>query len=222
MPPLAVIFDLDGTLCDTLTDIAAAMNEALGARGLAGHPREAYRKLVGDGVDVLARRALPAGHEGDAGAVAAAFRERYAARLLLATWPYPGVPEMLAALAARGLALAVLSNKPHEATVRLVGAIFPGVPFAAVRGQEPGVPTKPDPTAAHALAASLAVAPARCVLVGDSGVDMQTARAAGMRAVGVLWGYRDRAELVAGGAESVVASPAELAARLVGDGRAGA
>jgi GTPase len=211
----AFLFDLDGTLVDSLADIAAAMNEALVEAGLPSHPPDAYRRFVGDGVDALARRAAP-GLEGDDGrrsALVARYQAIYEGRLTVATQPYPGVPELVASLRARGLPLAVLSNKPDAATVKLVAALFAAGSFVAARGQRPGVPRKPDPRAALELAAEIGVAPAEIAFVGDTSVDMRTARAAGMVAVGVSWGFRPE-ELRGAGADLVVDDPAALASLL--------
>jgi phosphoglycolate phosphatase len=202
----AALFDLDGTLADTLADIAAAMNAVLTARDLPTHDHAAYRSMVGEGVAVLAARAAP----GASVDLVAAFRERYLAGLVVETRPFDGVTEALAALAASGKQLAVLSNKPHDATVHIVAQLFPTIAFAAVWGQRPELPRKPDPTAAVALAAVLHTPPARCAFVGDTAVDMETAVRAGMIGVGALWGYRERAELVAAGARHLCATPSEL------------
>ncbi|HEU4407833.1 MAG TPA: HAD family hydrolase [Polyangiaceae bacterium] len=209
----AFLFDLDGTLVDSLADIAGAMNEALGEAGAPTHAPEAYRRFVGEGVDVLARRAAPpaiAGDDARRAALVARYQAIYAGRLTRETRPYPGVPELVASLRARGLPLGVLSNKPDPATRLLVAALFPAGSFAAVRGQRPGVPRKPDPGAALALAAELGREPAEIAFVGDTSVDVRTARAAGMLAVGVRWGFRPD-ELGEAGADLLVDEPAALA-----------
>jgi phosphoglycolate phosphatase len=204
----AMIFDLDGTLADTLHDIGAAMNHALAASGLPAHPIEAYRRFVGEGVERLAERAMPPDRAADRPRVLAAYRARYAEHLLDTSAPYPGVPELLDALSARGVPMAILSNKPDPATQQIVAALFARWRFAAVSGDRAGRPRKPDPTAALELAAALGRAPADCALVGDTAIDLQTARAAGMRAIGVLWGLTGRAGLA--GADDLVARPDEL------------
>ena len=130
--------------------------------------------------------------------------------LAVHTIPYAGVTELLAELVARHVPLCVLSNKPDEATQALVRHFFPRTPFVQVAGHKPDVPRKPDPTAALAMAAVLGVDPARCTFIGDSNIDMQTATAAGMRGVGVSWGFRGRAELEAHGATAVIDEPAQL------------
>jgi phosphoglycolate phosphatase len=214
LPPRAAIFDLDGTLLDSLHDIGAAMNHALTTHGLPPHPLEAYRHFVGEGVGVLVSRALPPGREDAHAAVVATYRAFYAEHLLDHTRPFPGLLEVLAQLEAEGVKLAVLSNKPDPATRRLVAALLSHVPFGAVYGERSGVPRKPDPTAALAVAAELGVAPGECAFIGDTAVDVDTARAAGMFAVGVTWGFRDMEELRSHGAQAIVHSAEELLAAL--------
>ncbi|MBK8480716.1 MAG: HAD family hydrolase [Proteobacteria bacterium] len=190
--PRAVIFDLDGTLVDSLADISTAMNGALAELGLPVHPAAAYRHFIGDGVEPMALRALPPERRDTASlsACVALWRRRYGDCLLEQTRPYPGVSALIDALSARGLRLAVLSNKADDLTLRIVAALFPGAPFAEVRGAREGVPKKPDPTAALAIAETLGVPPTRCLYVGDTAIDLDTARAARMVPVGVLWGFR--------------------------------
>ena len=210
----AVIFDLDGTLLDTAADLATSANAALAELGAPPHPVEAYKRFVGDGVEVLLQRALPAQRR-DSETVArgvALMRAHYGRHWHDQTRPYPGIAELLATLAARAARLAVLSNKPHDPAVQTIRHFFPTVPFAKVVGARPGVPHKPDPTAALALARDLEVAAADCWLVGDSGSDMLTARSAGMLGVGATWGFRGEAELRAHGAVVLLAAPADLLA----------
>ena len=212
----AVLFDLDGTLADTLDDIAASVNWALERNALDPHPPDAYRELVGEGVGRLVERALPAGRQDLHGAVLADLRAHYTDHMLDKSAPYPGIPELLDELRRRDLPMAVLSNKPEPATRWMVERLFSAWPFAAVQGERPGVPHKPDPGAALAIAAALAVEPARVLYLGDTRTDMETAVAAGMFAVGALWGFRDRAELLAHGAQAVVEHPREVPALLEG------
>lgn len=204
----AVIFDLDGTLADTLDDIAAAMNHALALHGLPAHAPAAYRRFIGEGVTRLAEQA--GGVDAPVGALTRAFKDYYAEHLLDASKPYPGVVELLHALAEESVPMSVLSNKPDEATRRIVETLFPRVRFRGVMGQRPGIPRKPDPGAALELASSMGNAPERCLFVGDSGVDMQTAARAGQWGVGVLWGFRSAAELASAGAKSLIERPANL------------
>jgi phosphoglycolate phosphatase len=205
----AVIFDLDGTLIDSLADIATAMNDALVEHDLPEHPEEAYLQFVGAGVVNLARRALPADREDEIDAVVTTYRARYAERMLQRTVPYPGVPEVVRALRANGVKTAVLSNKPHGPTQRLVEHFFGGL-FEHSFGERAGVPKKPDPTAALELAHLLDVEPARCAFVGDSEIDMKTAVAAGMLPLAVAWGYGAREELVRDGARHVLTRAEQL------------
>ncbi|HOX38481.1 MAG TPA: HAD family hydrolase [Candidatus Brocadiia bacterium] len=206
----AVLFDLDGTLANTLDDLADSMNWCLCSLGFQEHPTDSYRYFIGDGITMLCRRVLPAGAEGSAAALEDMMRQRYSGHSLDRTRPYPGVPELLAALAARGIPFCVFSNKPHGETVKIARALFPGIEFAGVQGQQPGLPRKPDPAGALLAAQSIGIEPADFLYVGDTATDMQTALAAGMTPVGVLWGFRDRAELSAAGAAHIVSRPDEI------------
>jgi len=208
----AVLFDLDGTLLDTLDDLADAMNRVLIDLGAPTHDREAYRHFIGDGVEWLVRRALPHEQASDEQVkrAVAEMRRHYGACWDRKTRPYPEIPELLDALAERQLTLAILSNKPHDFVVRLADRLLGRWCFARVLGARPGVPKKPDPTAARAVAAELGIPPSAWRYLGDTAIDMQTARAAGMAAVGVLWGFRDADELRAGGAQQLIARPLEL------------
>lgn len=209
----AVIFDLDGTLANTLDDIADAMNHVLAERGLPTHAVDDYRHMVGWGVPALVEKALPAGFEGERGDpddLIDAFRARYGAHAFDRSAPYPGIPAMLDALVARGTPMGILSNKPDEFTKEMVSRLFGRWSFGAVAGARPDVPRKPDPAAARDIAARLGATPGDCVFVGDSDVDMRTANNAGMRAVGVDWGFRDREELEGAGSEVVLERPMDL------------
>jgi phosphoglycolate phosphatase len=213
----AVLFDLDGTLLDTLRDIGEACNRVLIERGYPPHPIEAYRYLVGDGARMLWARALPEDQHDDAtiDACLAAYIDEYARGWNVHTQPYAGVGEMLDAVVGRGLKLAVLSNKPHPFTVQCVETFLARWQFHAVRGQSDVFPRKPDPASALDVARQLGTTPQRICYVGDTGTDMQTATAAGMYAVGVLWGFRERGELEAHGAKAIIAHPSELLALLL-------
>lgn len=206
----AVIFDLDGTLVDSLADIAAAMNHSLSLHGLPTHPVSSYRHYVGEGVRVLVRKATLVDREDLHDSVLAAYRAYYADHLFDQTQAYPGIPRLLAQLAAEDLRLAVLSNKADVFTRRLVEGLLPGVPFTSICGERSGVPRKPDPTAALGLAAELGVSPEDCAFVGDTPVDMDTARNAGMYGVGVTWGFRSPEELRAHGARALATTADEL------------
>jgi phosphoglycolate phosphatase len=206
----AALFDLDGTLLDSLHDIGAAMNHALAHHGLPVHPLSNYRRFVGEGARALTIRVVPGGQEALHEAVLDTYRARYAQCMLDSTRPFPGIPELLSRLASEGVQLAVLSNKPDEATRRLVEALLPQVRFGAVYGERTGVPRKPDPTAALGMAAELGVGPEDCAFIGDTAVDMDTARASGMYSVGVTWGFRDVEELQSHGARVIAHTAEEL------------
>lgn len=209
----AVIFDLDGTLVDSLEDIAAALGGALADAGLAHPPIELVRSWIGDGAHSLVRRAVHAADShADVDAVLAAFRERYRAEPIVHTRLYDGLSDALDELAAPGRTFAVLSNKPHDLTTTIAQRLLGAWPFAAVFGQRAGLPLKPDPTAALVTADEIGVPPARCAFVGDSAIDVETARAAGMRAIAVAWGFRERAELEAAQPDAIVDHPRQLAA----------
>jgi phosphoglycolate phosphatase len=203
-----VIFDLDGTLVDSLADIAAAMNRTLAARGFPTHPLDAYRSFVGEGVRKLAERALPADALSETTSLVAAYQADYAEHFLESTAPYPGIAELLEALSSRGVPMSVLSNKPEGPTRQLVEALFGGRRFRGVSGERPGVPRKPDPTAALELARDMDVPASDVSFIGDTLVDVACARAAGMRPLGVLWGFR--AKEVAASGVATVQRPEEL------------
>ena len=209
----AILFDLDGTLLDTLEDLATAANRALGTLGLPAHPTDAYRVFVGDGLRTLAERILPGEQRSAAqvDALVAAFEREYSRTWNERTAPYAGVPEMLDRLTGDGYRLSVLSNKPDAFTRLCVEQLLPHWTFAPLYGQRPGVPKKPDPAAALAIAAELGLNPAEVLYLGDTATDMHTARAAGMAGVGVLWGFRTADELRAAGARHLITHPGELA-----------
>lgn len=204
----AVLFDLDGTLTNTLTDIANAMNLALREHGLEEFDEQAYRYLVGNGARILAQRAVRDRQE-LAEKVQRTYQAYYETHALVKTQPYAGIPELLQALAAQGLKLCVLSNKPDADTRNVVRHFFPDVPFALVRGQVEGVPVKPDPTGALNVARELGVEPDAFLYLGDTSVDMTCAASAGMHPVGVLWGFREEEELRESGAEFIISQPME-------------
>jgi phosphoglycolate phosphatase len=208
----AVIFDLDGTLLDTLEDIADSMNAVLERREFPGHETGAYRYLTGDGARALVERSLPesARDEATIAACIQELREEYADRWGKKTRPYPGVPEVLSALSRRRIQMNILSNKFHEFTKRAAADFLMGTGFAFVIGAKPGLPPKPDPSGALLIAHGLDIDPARFLYLGDTGVDMMTAARAGMFPVGALWGFRDEPELRQNGAQAFVRSPAEL------------
>lgn len=206
----SAVFDLDGTLLDTLADIAAACNTVLSRHAYPQHPLAAYQQMVGNGFDVLIERATPADRKPDASGLADLTREArqyYSGHMMERTRPYPGITEALQRLVDRGFKLGVLSNKPDEMTCALIQRYFPGL-FSAVRGARPDLPLKPAPEALLRMLADFHSS--RCCYIGDSNVDMQTAHNAHIYAVGVAWGFRGTAELVAAGADLIIDSPAQL------------
>jgi phosphoglycolate phosphatase len=206
----AIVFDLDGTLVDSLDDIGDHLNAALGDHGFPARTRAEIRAWVGYGAENLVARAVPRPPD-HVGEVLARFRERYRERPVVKTRVYPGLDHVLDAIAP-GRQLAVLSNKPNDLTVRIAAELLARWPFAVVHGQQAGRPHKPDPASVLAVIAELGVGVGECVLIGDSEVDVATARAAGMRGVGVSWGLRDVAIVIAAGPDHLVDTPAELAA----------
>jgi phosphoglycolate phosphatase len=207
-----VLFDLDGTLLDTLTDIADAANQALRSLGFPGHPRESFKYFVGDGTETLMERVLPKNCRDTATkAECASLMQREYSRCWAATTrPYEGIPDLLNALTARRLLMAVLSNKPDEFTKLCVAQLLPDWRFAAVLGAGPSLPRKPDPAGALEIACRLSIPCDEVVYLGDTNTDMQTAVAAGMFPVGALWGFRSADELMASGAKVLVAKPLDL------------
>jgi len=208
----AVIFDLDGTLLDTLEDIADAMNSVLEAHNYPPHETAAYRYFVGDGVNMLIKRVLPE-EERDDEAVAGlvkAYREAYGIFWKLKTQPYEGVPEMLDMLTARQLKLAVLSNKPDDLTKMCVRELLSRWTFHIVLGYRDEILPKPDSTGALQIAEYFQIPPGNILFLGDTSVDMETAVAADMYPVGALWGFRSRAELMGSGAKKVIERPQEI------------
>ncbi len=213
IPPVhGAIFDLDGTLLDTLADIAASMNRVLSSLGLPNHPEKAYRTFVGDGMSELVKRVLPpeSGSEVRKRCHSAMLRE-YGSSWAAQTAPYQGIREMLEFIAARGISMAVLSNKPHRFTVEMTRHFFPDTDFRIIRGADNSIPRKPDPAGALAIAADLGVSPENMLYLGDTATDMRCAVSAGMIAIGVTWGFRDAEELRANGAVRLIAHPMEVA-----------
>jgi len=208
----AILFDLDGTLLDTLHDLADSMNAVLARMGFAPHYVDAYRYFVGDGVLNLARRALPesARDERTVASCAALMREEYDRRWADKTRPYPGVPELLEWLHAREVKLAVLSNKGEDFTRKTVARFLPSGVFAAVRGYRDDGVLKPDPRGALAIARELGLPPTSFLYLGDTATDMKTAIAAGMCPVGALWGFRTVEELADAGAKHLIENPQQI------------
>lgn len=200
------IFDLDGTLLDTVADLANATNQALAKCGYPTHPTEAYYRFVGNGINKLFARALPeeARTEDNVQRIRTLFIPYYNEHNADDSHPYPGIVELLTQLQSQGIQLAVASNKYQQATAKLVGHFFPNIRFAAVYGQREGVPIKPDPTIVNDILSETGISRAHTLYIGDSGVDMQTARNASVESVGVTWGFRDEEELRTNGATHII------------------
>ena len=192
-----VIFDLDGTLLDTIADLAESTNHALKQLGYPTHDVETIRTFVGNGINKLLERALPAHEQTEENVMRmrSYFVPYYDAHNADLSSPYPGIVSLLEDLQAKGIMLAVASNKYQEATVKLVKHYFPMIDFVEILGQREGVNVKPDPSIVFDILKKTNVSPEETLYVGDSGVDMQTAINAGVDAVGVAWGFRPRAEL---------------------------
>jgi len=208
----AVLFDLDGTLLDTLQDLAGATNKGLSCLGFPQHRVEAYKYFVGAGREEMALRALPEEHR-DAVTVSRLvehINREYADHWADHTRPYAGVPELLDALTARGTKTAVLSNKPQNFTELMVSRLLSSWQFEIVAGSLPAVPKKPDSTAALKIVRQMNTRASEFLYLGDSGIDMQTAVNAGMYPVGALWGYRTAEELKASGAKALIDKPTAL------------
>jgi len=208
----AVVFDLDGTLLDTLEDIAESMNNVLQKRGFPIHPLGAYRNFIGDGARMLINRSLPAGEriEKIIAECSASFKEEYLRNWNKTTKPYDGIVKTLDELVKNKLKLAVLSNKPDIFTKMCVNEFLDSHKFQVVLGQRDDIPPKPDPTGAKLIADHLRIEPGHILYIGDSGVDMKTAIYAGMVPIGVLWGFRPKEELIKNGAKAVISSPQEI------------
>ena len=208
----ACIFDLDGTLDDTVESIANVANQILEKFGLPTQPVNDYKYHAGDGGDVLMERCMRAAG-GDFTHLAEGqklYREIFAKNPLYKVTVFDGMRETLTELKRRGVRLAVLSNKPHEATYLAVTGLFGDDVFDVIQGLEPGMKRKPAPDGAWKIAEALSVKPEDCMYVGDTNTDMQTGKTAGMYTIGVLWGFRDRQELEENHADRIISYPEEL------------
>ena len=208
----ACIFDLDGTLLNTLSTIGGYLNRVLEEEGISPFPLERYKTFVGNGARTLVRRALEAADaltEEREARVFARYTRLYDSAPNAGTAPYEGVMALLTALKERGVKVAVLSNKPDFATRSVVESFF-GDLVAVAHGGREGIPLKPAPDGALALLEELSVTAEECLYVGDTGVDMDTAREAGLFGIGVTWGFRERAELESHGAKAIIDHPSEL------------
>lgn len=210
----AAVFDLDGTLLDTLDDIADASNAVLQAIGCDIHPNSAYREFVGEGVTRLFEQALPAGQatKETLARCSDGFHREYQLRWNAKTQLYAGVDRMLASLSKEGVPLGVLSNKPHAFTVQCTEHYLARWRFQCIFGVRPERPRKPDPAVLLEMLEIMGVAPDCCLYVGDTPVDMQTARAAGCIAIGAAWGFRPEEQLRAHGTNHIAAEPEEVLA----------
>lgn len=208
-----VIFDLDGTLLNTIGDLAASVDYVMRSRNLPEHTDDEYRQMVGGGIKRLVERALPAELAADEAYVddcVKQFRRYYVDNIDRHTVPYEGMHKLLRDLRRRGVAVAVASNKFQHGTDRLVAKFFSDVDFVAVEGNRDGAPLKPDPEIIFNILHRGDFDPARAIMVGDSGIDIRTAAAAGIASVGVAWGFRFADELFAAGAERVATTIDEL------------
>lgn len=209
----AVVFDLDGTLSDSLASIWKSANLAIGAYGFAPYEKEQYKYFVGDGADELLRRCLR--NAGDEALVyfdrvREKYRDIFEEYCMYEVRPYEGIERLLAELKRRGIKLAVLSNKPHERTLDVIHALFGEECFDWIQGQTEELKKKPSPDGVFYIGKRLDISPSEMIYVGDTNTDMQTGRAAGAYTVGVLWGFRERAELEENHADAVIVRPEEL------------
>jgi phosphoglycolate phosphatase len=211
-----IIFDLDGTLADTLADIANSMNRVMQERGYPVHPAEDYKYLIGRGLENLVSTSLPEESRlrSIITACLASFIEDYRDNCLVHTHLYPGIKSLLFRLQEMDLKLAVFSNKADDLTQIIVQSLLPGIRFGKIVGARPDYPKKPDPSGARLISDYLEISPDKMIYLGDSDVDMLTARGAGMLAVGVLWGFRTKEELLLNGADYLLSDPSELMALL--------
>lgn len=209
----AVIFDLDGTLSDSIASIKYCGDRALKPFGYGPFPESDYKYFVGDGAANLIKRALRAGGDEELVHFEEAFalyKEYFAADCMYQVKPYDGIPELLAALKEKGMKIAVLSNKPHDQTIDVIETLFGKGYFDMVQGQKDGLPIKPDPSGVFAILRQLDLTVNDILYLGDTATDMKTGKSAGAFTVGALWGFRDRKELEEGRADAIIAHPLEL------------
>lgn len=207
----AVLFDLDGTLINTIDDLANAANYMLRHFGYPEFEVEVYKYKVGNGMRKLMERALPENHrtKEDIDAAMDVFMPYYGEHSLDNAKPYDGMADTLQKLRDMGVKTAVITNKAHEAAVKILDNMLPNC-FDVIFGQREGVPTKPDPTSTNMVIDELCVSPSECVFIGDSGVDMMTAKNTGAFALGALWGFRTKEELYDNGADAVIEKPLDI------------
>lgn len=207
-----VIFDLDGTLLNTLHDLSDSVNIALAAKGYPQHEYETYKKKIGKGMRSLIKVSLPANarEEEEISDVVKIFSEAYAKNYMNKTAPYEHITEILQALNEKGIKIGVNTNKKMEYAKNLIGKFFPDIPFFGVLGEQEGIPNKPNPTSALKIAEMMELRPEEIIYFGDSGIDIQTGKNAGMAAAGVLWGFRDKDEFIENGADHIIKEPKEI------------
>ncbi|MGN0174300.1 MAG: HAD family hydrolase [Acutalibacteraceae bacterium] len=207
----AVIFDLDGTLLNTLDDLGNSVNFMLEKYGYKTFSMDEYKYKVGNGMRKLIERSMPENHQSEEEITQALdiFMAHYEKHKMDKTAPYDGIIDLLKQLKKQGIKTAVVTNKADVAAKPLIAEVFPNL-FDEVTGQKEGVPTKPNPTVVFNVMKQLDVTPNECIFVGDSGVDMQTAKNSGAFALGVLWGFRKADELIENGAEKIISKPNEL------------
>lgn len=213
-----VIFDLDGTLLNTIGDLAASVDYVMRSRNLPEHSDAEYRAMVGGGIKRLVERALPSHLAEDESYVeecVTQFRHYYVDNIDRYTTPYNGIPELLHKLNAMGVKIAVASNKFQHGTERLIAKFFGDVEFIAIEGNRPGAPLKPDPEIIHNILRIANTPATEAVMVGDSGIDIHTAAAAGIASIGVAWGFRYADELYAAGATCVATTVEELTEAII-------
>lgn len=207
-----VVFDLDGTLANSIEDIADSMNIVLSEKKFPTHDYDTYKTFVGRGLKSLVKKALP-DSEIDEATLEACFNRMmsvYDENCVVKTYLYPGIAELLTELQKRNIKIAVFSNKANELTQKVVKVLLADRPLEMVIGAGGDIPRKPDPTGALLISEKMGIAPEELMYVGDSGVDMQTAKNSGMCAAGVLWGFRGMEELLENGAEILVENPIDL------------
>lgn len=214
----AVVFDLDGTLSDSLESMALAGNTVLKQLGLPEMPVDNYRYYCGDGAQVLVQRALKDAGDKEARHFEEAYelyREVFRQDCTFHVKTYDGIPELIKKLKEQNIKIAVVSNKPHRRTLEVIDKLFGEDTFDAVYGMRKGIPGKPDPTGALEVAKEMGVLPEECAFVGDTNVDMKTGTNAGMLRIGVLWGFRTKEELVENGADEIVEQPLEILEKIL-------
>ena len=204
------IFDLDGTLADTLADLSDSVNSALETLGCPKHDYQSYRRFVGNGALKLCERALPEARKDEAGTLLGLFKDNYNAHLLDKTLIYDGIKETLDRLTESGVVIAVATNKPQDAARKLISALLPDAPFVKVLGGCDERPRKPDAAVIHEIEEAVTGCD-RVFMIGDSNVDVRTAKNAGIPCIGCVWGFRDREELESEGADFIAEKPSDIA-----------